>query len=94
MTMSYEDEDGEETSEKKELMLEVAESVDEGMETESPMEEESSGGFPIIPVVIVIGVIGMASAAIILIKERKKRMRKSEEEDFLYELDGSSEDEQ
>lgn len=94
MTMSYEDEEGEETSEKKELMLEVAESVDEGMETESPMEEESSGGFPIIPVVIVIGVIGMASAAIILIKERKKRMRKSEEEDFLYELDGSSEDEQ
>ncbi|MCI8580249.1 MAG: hypothetical protein HFH04_05825 [Dorea sp.] len=94
MTMSYEDEEGEETSEKKELMLEVTESVDEGMETESPMEEESSGGFPIIPVVIVIGVIGMASAAIILIKERKKRMRKSEEEDFLYELDGSSEDEQ
>ena len=94
MTMSYEDEEGEETSEKKELMLEVAESVDEGMETESPMEEESSGGFPIIPVVIVIGVIGMASAAIILIKEREKRMRKSEEEDFLYELDGSSEDEQ
>ena len=94
MTMSYENEEGEAITEKKELMLEVAESVDEGMETESPMEEESSGGFPIIPVVIVIGVIGMASAAIILIKERKKRMRKSEEEDFLYELDGSSEDEQ
>ena len=46
------------------------------------------------PVVIAIGVIGMAAAAVIILKERKKRMRKNEEEDFLYELDGSSEDEQ
>lgn len=93
MTMSYEDEEGEVTTDQKELMLEVTESMDEGTEAEIPMEEESSGGFPIIPVVIGIGVIGMALAAVIIIKERKKRMRKSEEEDFLDELDGSSEDE-
>lgn len=94
MTMSYEDEEGEVTTEQKELMLEVTETADNGMEAGLPIEEEEGGGFPIIPIVIAIGVIGMASAAIIIIKERKKRMRKSEEEDFLYELDGSSEDEQ
>lgn len=94
MTMSYEDEEGEVTTEQKELMLEVMESMEGDMETGLMEEEEQSGGFPIIPVVIAIGVIGMASAAVILIKERKKKMRKIEEEDFLDELDGSSEDEQ
>lgn len=94
MTMSYEDEEGEVTTEQKELMLEVMESMEGDMETGLMEEEEQSGGFPIIPVVIAIGAIGMASAAVILIKERKKKMRKIEEEDFLDELDGSSEDEQ
>lgn len=94
MTMSYEDEEGEETKEEKELTLEVTEAADESMEMEMPVEEESSGGLPIVPIVVGVGIIAMALAAVIIIRERKKRMRKSEEEDFLYELDGSSEDEQ
>ncbi len=95
MTMSYENEEGEATTEEKELMLEVTEGMDEGMDAGGmPMEEEPSGGLPIVPIVIVIGIIAMVAAAVIILKERKKRMRKSEEEDFLYELDGSSEDEQ
>ncbi len=95
MTMSYENEEGEATMEQKELMLEVTDAAEEGMEQMIPIdEEEQGGGFPIVPVVIAIGVIGMAAAAVIILKERKKRMRKNEEEDFLYELDGSSEDEQ
>ena len=94
MTMTYENEEGEETTEQKELNLEVSEAMEEGMGTELPMEEETSGGFPIVPVVIAIGVIGMALTAAVIIKERKRRIRKSEEEDFLYELDGPSEDEQ
>lgn len=95
MTMSYENEEGEATTEQKELMLEVTESAEEmGGEPMMSLDDEESGGFPIVPVVIAIGVIGMAAAAVVLLKERKKRMRKSEEEDFLYELDGSSEDEQ
>ena len=94
MTMSYENEEGEATTEEKELMLEVTEGMDEGMDAGGmPMEEEPSGGLPIVPIVIVIGIIAMVAAAVIILKERKKRMRKSEEEDFLYELDGSSEDE-
>ncbi len=95
MTMSYENEEGEATTEQKELMLEVTEGMDEGMDVgEIPMEEEASGGLPIVPIVIAIGILAMAAAAVIILKERKKRKRKSEEEDFLYELDGSSEDEQ
>lgn len=94
MTMSYENEEGEATTETKELMLEVTEMMDEGMDMGMPMEEEAQGGgFPVVPVVIAVGVIAMIAAAVIILKQRKKRMRKSEEEDFLYELDGSSEDE-
>lgn len=73
----------------------MTEGMDEGMDVgEIPMEEEASGGLPIVPIVIAIGILAMAAAAVIILKERKKRKRKSEEEDFLYELDGSSEDEQ
>ena len=94
MTMSYENEEGEAITEKKELMLEVTELMDEGMDVGMPIEEDmQGGGFPVVPVVIAVGVIAMIVAAVIILKRRKKRMRKSEEEDFLYELDGSSEDE-
>lgn len=94
MTMSYENEEGEATTEQKELMIDVTDMADGGMEEGLPMEEEQSKGFPVVPVVIVIGVIAMAAAAVIIIKRRKKKMQKSEEEDFLNELDGSAEDEQ
>lgn len=94
MTMSYENEEGEATTEEKELMLEVTEMMDDGMDMGMPVEEEvSGGGFPVVPVVIGVAVIAMIAAAVIILKRRKKKMRKSEEEDFLYELDGSSEDE-
>ncbi len=95
MTMSYENEEGEVTSETKELMLEVTEVSEAGMEGGMmPLEEEKSGGFPLVPIVIAIGLIAVIAAVVIILKERKKRLRKSQEEEFLYELDGSSEDEQ
>ncbi len=95
MTMSYENEEGEVTSETKELMLEVTEVSETGMEEGMmPLEEEKSGGFPLVPIVIAIGLIAVIAAVVIILKERKKRLRKSQEEEFLYELDGSSEDEQ
>ncbi len=95
MTMSYENEEGEVTSETKELMLEVTEVSEAGMEEGMmPLEEEKSGGFPLVPIVIAIGLIAVIAAVVIILKERKKRLRKSQEEEFLYELDGSSEDEQ
>lgn len=94
MTMSYENEEGEVTSEAKELMLEVTDMSETGMEEGMmPLEEEKSGGFPIIPIVIVIGLIAIIAVVVIILKERKKRLRKNQEEEFLYELDGSSEDE-
>lgn len=93
MTMSYENEEGEVSTEEKELMLEVTEVVEEDMGADMPIEEESKGSFPIIPIIIVIIVVA-AVAAVIILKRRKKKMRMGEEEEFLYELDGSSEDEQ
>lgn len=94
MTMSYENEEGEVTSQTKELMLEVTEGTENGMEGGMiPLEEEESGGFPIIPIIIGIGVIAIVAAVVIILKERRKRLRKNQEEEFLYELDGSSEDE-
>lgn len=94
MTMSYENEEGEVTTETKELMLEVTGSVDAGMEGEMiPLDDEESGGIPIIPIVIAVGVIAIIAAAVIILKQRKKRLRMNEEEELMYELDGSSEDE-
>lgn len=94
MTMSYENEEGEVTSQTKELMLEVSEASEAGMEAGMmPLEEEKSGGFPILPVIIVVGLIVIIASVVIILKARKKRLRKNQEEEFLYELDGSSEDE-
>lgn len=94
MTMSYENEEGEVSTEEKELMLEVTEVVEEDMGADMPIEEESKGSLPIIPIIIVIIVAAAIAAAVIILKKRKKKMRMGEEEEFLYELDGSSEDEQ
>lgn len=95
MTMSYENEEGEVTTETKELMLEVTEGGDAGMEGEMiPLDDENSGGgLPIIPIVIAIVIIAIIAAAVIIMKRRKKKMIQDQEEEFLYELDGSSEDE-
>lgn len=93
MTMSYENEDGEVSTEEKELMLEVTEVSETDMGADMPVEGETKGSFPVIPVVIVVIAVA-AAAAVMLLKRRKKKMREDEEEEFLYELDGSSEDEQ
>lgn len=93
MTMSYENEEGEVSTEEKELMLEVTEVMEDDMSADMPIEEEKSGGIPIIPIVAVIAVLAIA-AIVIILRKRKKKMRLGEEEEFLDELDGSSEDEQ
>ncbi|MGN0333941.1 MAG: hypothetical protein ACI4D9_13140 [Lachnospiraceae bacterium] len=92
MTMSYENEEGEVSTEEKEFMLEVTEVVDEAMDMGMAVEEEQKGGFPIIPVIVVIVILGI-TAAVIIMKKRKKKRSMDEEEELLYELDGSSEDE-
>ncbi|MGN1166558.1 MAG: COG1361 S-layer family protein [Lachnospiraceae bacterium] len=92
MTMSYENEEGEVSTEEKELMLEVTEAVDESMDMDMAIEEEPKGGFPVIPVIAAIVLLGITAAVIIMKKRRKKRSM-DEEEELLYELDGSSEDE-
>lgn len=93
MTMSYENEEGEVSIEKKELMLEVTESTDEAMDEGMEVaDDQAGGGLPIIPIIAVV-VIAVAIAAVVIIKKRKKKKGMEEEEDFLYELDGSSDDE-
>ncbi len=94
MTMSYENEEGEVSTEEKELMLEVTEVMEEDVEADLPMEGGSKGSFPILPVIIAIIAAAAVAATVIFLRRRKKKMRMGEEEEFLYELDGSSEDEQ
>lgn len=93
MTMSYENEEGEVSTEEKELMLEVTDAETEDMAAVMPVEEEESKGFPIIQVSIAVLVIAAAAASAVLLKKRKKRRSIDEEEELLYELDGTSEDE-
>ena len=78
----------------RKLLLQYQETRQEVADLKEALEEEKSGGFPLVPIVIAIGLIAVIAAVVIILKERKKRLRKSQEEEFLYELDGSSEDEQ
>lgn len=92
MTMSYENEEGEVSVEKKELMLDVTEEESANMDVMMPEEEPESGGFPVFPVAAVALI---AAAVILFVAFRKHRKRRSiaDEEELLYELDGASEDE-
>lgn len=92
LTLSYEDEAGNVSEEKRELQLEVTpEMQEEAMMDSIPVEEE--GGLPIVPIVIVAAVAAIIIAARIIAGKRKKAKMKNEEEALLDELYGSSEDE-
>lgn len=92
LTLSYEDEAGNVSEEKRELQLEVTpEMQEEAMMDSMPVEEK--GGLPIVPIVIVAAVAAIIIAARIIAGKRKKAKMKNEEEALLDELYGSSEDE-
>lgn len=94
MTMTYENEEGETFTKVEELTLDVmAAEMPEDM-TEAavePVEEEK--GFPVAPVIGGIAALIAIIAAVFIIKKRKHKKDRFEEEELLYELDGTSEDE-
>ena len=92
VTLSYEDEAGNVSEEKKELQLEVMPEVQEEAMMDSMPEEEKSG-LPVVPILIAAAVIILIVAVRIISGKRKKAKMKNEEEALLDELYGSSEDE-
>ena len=94
MTLSYEDETGKVKETKKDLQLEVTEAVDNSAADMTASEEETSDGFPVIPVVIVLIIIAIVILAVVMSKKNKKKKLEKEEEALLDELDRPSEDEQ
>lgn len=93
VTLSYEDEAGNVSEEKKELQLEVTPQVQEEAMMMDGMPEEEQKGLPVAPILIVVAVIILIVAARIVSGKRKKARMKNEEEALLDELYGSSEDE-
>ena len=94
MTLSYEDETGKVKETKKDLQLEVTEAVDNSAADMAASEEETSDGFPVIPVVIVLIIIAIVILVVVMSKKNKKKKLENEEEALLDELDRPSEDEQ
>ena len=92
MTMSYENEDGEVITEEKQLMLEVTEKMEDSMETDMEMPEEKKGRIPIVAIVAVV-LLAIIATIVVFLKKHKKKKYVEAEEEFMYELDGSSEDE-
>lgn len=92
MTVSYEDESGNISKTTKDFQLEVLESVEEEMSDEAMIPEETSSGFPVLPIVIVVA-LAVVVTAVLVIKKKKNARLKMEEEGLLDELDRPSEDE-
>ena len=69
MALSYEDESGNVYRSEEELQLEVTEQMEEEMMT-SDMGKESQGGFPVVPVIVVL-LIAIAIAAVVIWRKRK-----------------------
>ena len=93
MTLNYEDEAGNVSQEKKDIVLKVSEHA-EKESTVSASAKEEKGGFPILLVVGVFLVIAIVMIVVVLKKKSRNKQRFSEEEALLDELDRSSEDEQ
>lgn len=95
MTMSYENEEGETFTEQKEFQLMVMpEETPEDMDVMMTEEEESGKGLPFPLIVVLVLLVVGAVVTVIVLKQRKKKKDKDEEGELLYELDGTSEDEQ
>lgn len=92
MTLSYEDEAGTVSTTEQTFNFTVTEATDDAIVDEMP-EENTTGGLPIIPIVLVILIIAGIVAAVVIKKKKKSQKLAEEEEDLLDELDGPSEDE-
>lgn len=92
MTVSYEDESGNISKTTKDFQLEVLDAVEEEMPAEAMMPEETSSGFPVLPVVLLAALV-VILAVVFVIKKKKKARLTMEEEGLLDELDRPSEDE-
>lgn len=92
MTLSYEDEAGTVSTTEQTFNFTVTEATDDAIVDEMP-EENTTGGLPIIPIVLVILIIAGIVAAVVIKKKKKSQKLAEEEEELLDELDGSSEDE-
>ena len=92
MTVSYEDESGNISKTTKDFQLEVLDAVEEEMPAEAMMPEETSSGFPVLPVVLLAALV-VILAVVFVIKKKKKAHLMMEEEGLLDELDRPSEDE-
>ncbi len=91
MTLSYEDEAGKVSEKKEELQLEVAAAAEETPVMSEVTEE--NGGFPMVPVLMILGVVAAVVATVMILKKKKKAKIENEEEALLDELYRPSEDE-
>lgn len=94
MTLSYEDESGKVKEMKKDLQLEVTEVMEDTVMDMDAPEAETSGGFPILRVAVVLAVLVIIAVVVMVRKKHKKKKLENEEEALLDELDRPSEDEQ
>lgn len=92
MKLTYEDESGNVSETTKELQLEVTEAESSDIST-AVMEEETSGGFPVLPVAAA-AVLAAAVAVVLLVRRRNRKKKTNEEEALLDELERSASDEQ
>ena len=92
MTVSYEDESGNISKTTKDFQMEVLDAVEEEVTDEVMMPEETSLGFPVLPVVL-LAALAVILAVVFVIKKKKKARLKMEEEGLLDELDRPSADE-
>ena len=93
MTLSYEDESGNISETTKDFELEVTEAMDDSDMMTNGEIEESTGGFPIVPVIVGLVIVAAVVIVIVFMKKKKKKQMLNEEEELLDELDRSSEDE-
>ena len=93
MTLSYEDESGNISETTKDFELEVTEAMDDSDMMTNGEIEESTGGFPIVPVIVGLVIVAVVVIVIVFMKKKKKKQMLNEEEELLDELDRSSEDE-
>lgn len=92
MKLTYEDESGNVSETTKELQLEVTEAENSDIST-SVMEEETSGGFPVLPVAAAAALVAVV-AAVLLVRRLNRKKKTNEEEALLDELERSASDEQ
>ncbi len=93
MTLSYEDESGNISETTKDFEMEVTEPIDDSDMMTNGEIEESTGGFPIVPVIVGLVIVAAVVTVIVFMKKKKKKQMLNEEEELLDELDRSSEDE-